>query len=196
MRIDLPEELSAYTRETSAESKALAVSRLFGVLVLVGLIGTPVSFFLGRPDLGILCLALGFASAVGLIIKQNKRHSRKCPRCHKPMDVLDVGWSSETYTGAKRKYPGVIMGADGSVYYARSRRSTVGGSGGSVVYTIEQFMQRWCACHNCKVCFLSDEIAREEDEMYKTQKSKKWRQAQELIQSDPDAVSEGKIFKL
>ncbi|MDP6635970.1 MAG: hypothetical protein QGG42_13815 [Phycisphaerae bacterium] len=192
MPIEQPDQLSGYKRDSAAEFKALLPARILGPVILLSFIGTPIAFVLARPIAGIVCIVVCLSSAVALVFLGGKNRTRRCPQCGAPADTVDIGLSCEQYNGSKRRYPGVIIGADEQVYYAHSRKSS-GGSGG-VMYVIGQLKRRWCACGECEVCFLAVEVLREE--VYKTNDSKKWKQACELVKSDPEAIEAKKVFQL
>jgi hypothetical protein len=193
MNINIPRELSDYTHNKQAGIRSRQLILILGWIVIIAFIGTPTFFIVGKPTIGVLCLVIAFLAAFTNIWLARKKRVRKCPRCYKPMDVLDVNWSSNDYIGVKRKFPGIILGADGLVYNAKARDGA-GHNAPQTVFVIEQLLQRWSICHKCKLCFCTVEIV--PDEVYKTQKTANWEKTQDLIKSDPEAVEMKKIHKL
>jgi hypothetical protein len=189
MTISQPSELAAYRRDREAESAALRPFRVLGPVVLTAFTVTLLACFSGFYKTATAAFLVMFPGALLMIFLGRKRRVHRCRRCHEPTETVEVAWPSREYTGWRRKWPGLIWGADGHVYLAGTRST----GHRTASYVIDALKQRWCFCLRCRLCFLAVEAS---TEIYKTEHHKKWKQAAALLRSDPEAVSARKLFGL
>jgi len=109
------------------------------------------------------------------------------------MKVVDIKWTVEQWKQSGKRLRGLLSGRDGYVYQAYSRRP-YGRTGRLPTFVVSAYIQRWYACDACRDRFLGERMLF--DELYKTESMSKWKQAQEVVKTDPDAVVGHKIFRL
>lgn len=178
-----PSELNGYQFDPKAASQAALLPRLFGWLTVVSFL-VMVGVFIFQPEKKpiVMGLFVGFIILFGvyIFIKIFKR-KLQCNRCNQPMQVIDVKWSPEEWKRVQ-KYELLdnFKGADGKLYTIEKEKRS-----GSTHYFIHAHMQRWYACHHCRLYFLDAPYFQEM--LFSSIYEEEFKEARQAVLSDPHA---------
>jgi hypothetical protein len=183
MKLNPPSELQNYQYEQKSASRSSLLSRVLGWLSVLSFAGAVYSFiFLPEERVITVSSIVGFIVLFSLyiIVKILKRHFR-CSQCQQIMDVIDVKWTPEEW----KQIQGYELfenfkGADGNLYTTEREKSA-----GSTHYFIHAHIQRWYACHQCRLYFLNARYLRET--LLSTIYEDEFEEAKRSLLSDPEA---------
>ena len=183
MKLNPPSELENYQYDQKSASRSSLLSRVLGWLSVLSFVAAVYSFiFLPEEKLITMSSFVGFIVLFSLYIicKILKRHFR-CSRCQQIMDVIDVKWTPDQW----QQIQGYELfenfrGADGNLYTTEREKSA-----GSTHYFIHAHIQRWYACHQCRLYFLNAKYLRES--LLSTLYKDEFEQAKHSLLSDPEA---------
>lgn len=178
-----PSELNGYRCDPKAASQAAFLPRLFGWLAFISFV-VLVAAILFRPDKKPIVTGLfaGFIVlfSVYIVFKILKR-KLICNQCQQPMQVIDVKWSPEEWKQIQQyELLANFKGADGKLYTIEKEKRS-----GSTHYFIHAHIQRWYACHHCKLYFLGAPYYQEM--LFSSIYEDEFKEAKQAVLSDPQA---------
>ena len=159
MKLNPPPEFTNYTYDKKAASRSSLLSRLFGWLSFISL-ASAVCLFIFLPEKKpiILSCFVGFMILFLLyIISKILKRGIRCSQCQQRMNIIDVKWTPEQWKQIQGyELMDSFKGADGYLYNIDKEKQP-----GSTHYFIHAHLQRWIACHQCRVYFLNAKYMRE-----------------------------------
>jgi hypothetical protein len=192
MSIEPPAELEGYGQDPVAGRKARFAECLLRWAAIVSFIGMPVSGIIRSPAGFLACFAICITSAVLSARLFGRKSRRKCPRCRKPMEHIEIPWSIAEWERSGKKTSHPIKGGDNNIYCGGVMRPSGGKArGGSRLHMIYALKQRWYVCEKCRLCYLG--IESRSVSVFSNISKERWKEAVEIVKSDSEPIEEGRV---